>query len=209
MRLLLVSILAAATLAACSGDRSDRHVTVAGAGAFAAGDRAVVESRLADDSVFGFLHPAPTIAVRGDRLDVRVAAASDPDDALRFLLSHQGRFAATGESGQVWFDQADIADVQPQMGPEGRFVLRFRLTSEGGRRLARFATDQAVGSHMVLKLDDDALVTATLAGPLGGGSFQVGVARPLGELFLIARVIHSGALSVRPSEVTVTSGPTT
>ena len=96
--------------------------------------------------------------------------------------------------------------MQPAMGADGQTVLRFRLTPEGSQRLARFATDQPLGSHMVLKLDDETLVAASLAGPLGA-SFQVTVARPLRDLFLIARLIRSGALSFRPGEVTVGTGP--
>ena len=59
---------------------------------------------------------------------------------------------------------------------------------------------------MLLKLDDETLVTAHLGGPINGAYFQVNLPRPVAEAMLIARLMRSGALSFQPGPVKVSAG---
>ena len=207
MRLLILTLVAAATLSACGAGQPRRLATVAGVAVLTTEDRAVLDRRLDADGTFALLHPATTYAVRDGRLDIGVGAADGPDDDLRFLLSHQGRVLVTSEWGRVWLDRSGMADVQAARGDNGQPVLRFVLTPAGQQRFSKFATRDAAGSQMLLKLDDETLVSARLAGPIDGASFQVTLARPVAEVSLIAQLIRSGTLSFQPGQVSVRANP--
>ena len=205
MRLLLLTLATAATVCACDAGHPRRQAAIAGVGAITAEDRAVLDRRLDADGTFAFLQPATTYAAHDGRLEIGVGAADVPDDDLRFLLSRQGRVAVTSEWGRVRLDGTGIADVQAAMGDNGQPVLRFQLTPAGQQRLSRFATRDAIGSPMLVKLDDETLVSARLAEPIAGARFQVTLLRPVAEVSLIAQVMRSGALSFQPGAVSVGS----
>ena len=149
---------------------------------------------------FPLFPPPPLLPLRP-----QAGSADDADDDLRFLLGHQGTCSLASEFGRTWVDSGGIADVEVGSDANGQPVLRFKLTPEGRQRLAKFTRD-ATGARMILKLDDEILSSATVAGPITEGRFQVSLPRSVAQMQLIARVIRSGPLSFPPAEVTVTPG---
>lgn len=206
MRLPFACLTLLAALSACSASPSGQQVTVAGVTALTDADAATIHRRLDDDGLLAFLHPATTLAVRDGSLVVHAGSASTSDDDLRYLLGHQGAFTVTSQFGRAWLDGSGIADIRANMGQDSNPVLIVSLTHEGQQRLARFANRDAVGSRILVKLDDETISSAALMGPLEGEHFQVGLRRPVHEVVLMADLIRSGALSFRPGDVTVAPG---
>ncbi len=208
MRSLLLFLSLAAVLVGCGfGTSANKRIDLAGASNVSAEDQAVIAKRLDDGGLLGFLNPTPSFTAPAGHLEIRLRAAPDADDDMRFLLSHQGRFEVRGEDGQVWVDQADIVEARPAMGQDGAPVLRIKLADAGAKRLAGLSSAAAagLGETLVVKLDDETLSAPRVVGAITGGNLELPIKRKVGEVFLIARIILSGKLSFRPGDVRVSA----
>jgi hypothetical protein len=205
MRLPLASILFLAALSACNAKPSGQRVTMAGVTALSDADVAILHRRLDDDGLLAFLHPPTTFAAHDGRLEVRVGPADEADDDLRYLLAHQGAVAIASEFGRVWVDRSGIADVRASLGQDGSPMLQLTLTPEGAQHLSRFAGRDAIGARLLVKIDDETVVSAVIGAPLGD-RFQFAIRRPVHEVALMAQLIRSGMLSFRPGAVDVVPG---
>ncbi len=132
--------------------------------------RAVIENRV---NALGLSEAVVQRAggINSKRIIVDIPGMKDPTKAEE-LIGKTALLQFKTEDGNVIITGADLKDVKVALsretGHEGEAVIQFTLTSEGAKKFAE-ATEENVGKHIAIYLDEDLLMNPVVNEPITDG----------------------------------------
>ena len=136
----------------------------------------------------------PTIQISGsDRVIVELAGVDDPEEAID-LIGQTAKLEFIDPDGNVIISGSDLVNATGQ-SYNGQNIISLEFSDEGTQKFAD-ATSAHVGENIIIQLDGETIVDATVNEPITDGRAQIEGNYTLEEAINMAAILKGGALPV-------------